>query len=368
MGKVKSRFLAKKKARCTAQFLDAVEKKDGEKQIELCRSKYLDVHASLDQHGNTPLHFATWATMRILLQRGALLNVRNLYGQTPLHLAVMLGSSSDVSHFITCGADVDAQDHKGNTPLHRAILLAQYYETLPHGEERRILYNDTYDKIKELIKYAQARINITNAQGSLAADHNDYLIRHFAYRPFGQAIEKADFETTERILAQGINVNIHHICDAIESDSTAIVRFLLDRSEDLSFEEVSYGCKSVKMAYFLITYVSHALMRAQWNKVAVPLLGTYFMRRLPVAVQKQICFYCVLPGIVAEQHRRAEIGLKQIQRYPVVLANKGLCALLEEERFNVAKLWQYLPLWENQILLVLGARTIKPLKLQSPKN
>ena len=363
MEKVTTQLLAKKKARCAAQFLIAAEKRDYKKLIKQIRSPYLDVHAAVDYHGNTPLHIVAnvWpsSTVKPLVERGAFIDARNVYGQTPLHLAVMLGQFYDMDHFINVGADVNAQDAKGNTPLHRAFLLAQYYETLPRGEQRRVLSNDVYYKIKELIKCAHARINIKNVQGWLPAEHDDSMIRHFAYGPFVEEIQKADCEATKRILAQGINVNVHHLCEAIESDSTAIVRLLLDKSEDLSFEEVSWGCKSAEMAYFLITYVSHALMRAQWNKVAVPLLCTSLLRGLPADVQKRICIYCVFPGIVAEQHRRSEMGLKTLQKFPVVLENKGLNALLEEERFSVTKLWQYFGAWESQVKPVLAARAIK---------
>lgn len=366
MERIKDHFLAKKRARCTAQFLEAARKRDDlEKLTKLCSSPYLDVQASIDEHGNTALHLVAdlWFTITPLIQRGAFINARNAYGQTPLHLAVMLGNHSCVNHFIGARADVNAQDTKGNTPLHKAFNRVAYCETLPYGIQRTHLYNDAYYIIKELIKEARACIDIRNAQGFLPAEHTDSLIRKFVYGPFSQAIEEKDHAAMKRRIEQGVVLHVQHIAQAIESDAIEIVRFLLDRSNDLSFEEACYTCKSVDMIHFLITYVSRSLMRAQWNRLAVPLLCTHFMRELPADVQKKICVYCVFPAIVAEQQRRAKVGLLTLLRFPRVLENVGLSALLKEERFDVAKLGYYFPTWENQIMPILKARAIKSYKI-----
>ncbi|CAG9773806.1 unnamed protein product [Ceutorhynchus assimilis] len=78
--------------------------------------------------GFTPLHLAAkygrTEILRILLDSGAPLNVcDNKTFYTPLHLAVMFQRVQTVKELLKCGnCNVDAQDVKGNTPLYYACV------------------------------------------------------------------------------------------------------------------------------------------------------------------------------------------------------------------------------------------------------
>jgi ankyrin repeat protein len=59
----------------------------------------------------------------MLLHGGADINLRDLKGQTPLHVAVKYAYSDDMLKFlIDKGADLSPSDQDGNTPLHLAVV------------------------------------------------------------------------------------------------------------------------------------------------------------------------------------------------------------------------------------------------------
>jgi Ankyrin repeats (3 copies)/Ankyrin repeat len=62
------------------------------------------------------------ATVRALLDRGMPVDLRDVLGATPLHLAAARPDGSDVLRLLlNRGAEVDAVDHGGDTPFYRAI-------------------------------------------------------------------------------------------------------------------------------------------------------------------------------------------------------------------------------------------------------
>lgn len=103
---------------------------------------YLEKDPSLikckDKNENNPLHLATLFCSRIymtsstddgrylkvvecLLSNGVPVNEQNIYGQTPLHFAVLEGGNIEIARFLLDrGADIKSLNKKGDTPLHNA--------------------------------------------------------------------------------------------------------------------------------------------------------------------------------------------------------------------------------------------------------
>lgn len=91
------------------------------------RGNSLDVRLMFD---NTPLFFAVLAesaeTVRFLLERGADVNARNMYGMTPLHAACEGFRAGDdmfqvVQVLLEYGADPSLTDNEGQTPLDKTL-------------------------------------------------------------------------------------------------------------------------------------------------------------------------------------------------------------------------------------------------------
>ena len=62
-----------------------------------------------------------------LLSRGAGIDIKDIIGWTPLHLAARNGHSNVVQHLLDGGAGVDIKNNvDGETPLHRAAWDGRY--------------------------------------------------------------------------------------------------------------------------------------------------------------------------------------------------------------------------------------------------
>ena len=59
-------------------------------------------------------------SLKNLIEKGADVNAKNKYEQTPLHLAAQYGHIETVKSLIENGADVNSKDKYGWTPLHYA--------------------------------------------------------------------------------------------------------------------------------------------------------------------------------------------------------------------------------------------------------
>lgn len=81
-----------------------------------------------DEDGYTKLHIAILHNIEpainvlINFAEPAHLNIRNLSGQTALHLAVLLGMSTTIRKLIDAGSDINLRDNRCNSPLHLAVL------------------------------------------------------------------------------------------------------------------------------------------------------------------------------------------------------------------------------------------------------
>jgi len=86
------------------------------------RKVRINAHGAL---GNRPLHVAAgkWGQEGLIeevIARGAVIDIRNIHGQTPLHLAVEHGNLDAISVLLEHDADVNAEDREGATPLQLA--------------------------------------------------------------------------------------------------------------------------------------------------------------------------------------------------------------------------------------------------------
>ncbi|TVS84483.1 hypothetical protein COM43_004760, partial [Wolbachia pipientis] len=78
--------------------------------------------------GNTVLHLAAYLSdekaIKLLIEKGAEINIENNNGDRPLHLAAFYGKVENVKVLIEGGANVNAMDDGGYTALHSASLMS----------------------------------------------------------------------------------------------------------------------------------------------------------------------------------------------------------------------------------------------------
>jgi ankyrin repeat protein len=76
----------------------------------------------------TPLHYA-WNIdmMRLLVNNGADLTLKDASGQTPLYVAAERARIEKATFLLECGADIEAEDNYGSTPLFAAIHNVDTY-------------------------------------------------------------------------------------------------------------------------------------------------------------------------------------------------------------------------------------------------
>lgn len=106
-----------------------------------------------DIYLRTPLHLACenigssihHDCVHYLLVNGASVHFRDVYGRTPLHVATMAGCVECITLLLDHGATSDAKNEDGNTPLHIAAMMGHVdcMEALSH--ETRCDINDDDD-------------------------------------------------------------------------------------------------------------------------------------------------------------------------------------------------------------------------------
>lgn len=87
---------------------------------EWCMNPDHDLNQT-DQHGFTPMHYATMyghtAVLEVFINRGARIDIVNMGGDTLLHIAAAWGKYDIVQKLLKMNADIDCANEHGNTPL-----------------------------------------------------------------------------------------------------------------------------------------------------------------------------------------------------------------------------------------------------------
>ena len=108
-------------------IFEAIEKGTVADVRYFVEQKGADVNAK-GEYGNTPLHWAadgngedTLKKVQYLISQGADVNAKSEYGYTPLRYAAAHSSLAVVQYLVSQGAEVDAKDKYGTPPLFAAV-------------------------------------------------------------------------------------------------------------------------------------------------------------------------------------------------------------------------------------------------------
>ncbi|CAH1396363.1 unnamed protein product [Nezara viridula] len=132
---------------------------------------------SKDLYGNTALHAAAsrgnTEISELLVKRGADVGAKNKIGWTPLHKAVYNGHDSVVKFLIKNGADLNAKDANDDTPLHVAAVrgrMASAQILLDKGAKIKTKDKDGWAPIHAAVK--KGHIELVNLLINKGADVN----------------------------------------------------------------------------------------------------------------------------------------------------------------------------------------------------
>jgi cytohesin len=167
--------------------------------------------------GNTPLHYAAFGEnteilnifyviiTRFLIKAGTKIEVKNINGLTPLHMAVASGKTDIVVELLKNGANIETSSNDGNRPLHTAVL----------------------ENLKKSVELLLLRGADINARGV------------FENTPLHIAVFENNENIIELLLSKGANINAKNIDGttplhlAAKNGNSDIVNLLLANGADI---------------------------------------------------------------------------------------------------------------------------------------
>ncbi|OEL12851.1 E3 ubiquitin-protein ligase KEG [Dichanthelium oligosanthes] len=116
-------------ALCMAAALKKEHEKEGRELVRILLAAGADPTAQDDPHCRTALHTAAMIDdvelVKIILEAGVDVNIRNAQNTTPLHVALNRGANSCVGLLLAAGANCNIQDDDGDNAFHIAADAAK---------------------------------------------------------------------------------------------------------------------------------------------------------------------------------------------------------------------------------------------------
>ncbi len=144
------------------------------KVIRLLIEKGADVNI-IDENGTTPLMMASeldWdPSVALLLEHGAKVKLKDHYSKTALMYAMGNRGLSTVAKLVEKGAEINSSDKQGKTPLMYAIMRAAHDPIWLLGEDHVEKEKAAKERYIELIQYLIAKRANVNAKDSAGNTH-----------------------------------------------------------------------------------------------------------------------------------------------------------------------------------------------------
>ena len=213
--------------------------------------KFLIIHGvdinAKNKSGDTSLHAVAWGTGNvdvaklIISKNKTIVNSKNGYGATPLHIAVHKENFELVKFLISKGSDVNVSQKDGLTPLHfatignievaKVIVAAGAHIDTKSNNGNTPLCDAVYNGHTEVAKFLISQGADVNVKVN-----NGFSVLH-------AAVFKNNIEVTQILISKGANVNAQsdsgftplHV--AAGSDLVEIVKILVSGKADINIKD-----------------------------------------------------------------------------------------------------------------------------------
>ncbi|KAK9169794.1 hypothetical protein Syun_001934 [Stephania yunnanensis] len=181
----------------TALCMAAALKKDHESGREFVRvllAAGADPAAQDSPHFRTALHTAAMANdaelVKIILDAGVDVNIRNTHNTIPLHIALARGAKLCVGLLLSAGANYNLQDDEGDNAFHIAAYTAQ-------------MIRENLEWIVILLQYPDAAVEGRNHSGKTLRDFLEALRREWISEDLMEALVNKGIQLSPTIYEVG---------------------------------------------------------------------------------------------------------------------------------------------------------------------
>lgn len=166
-------------ALCMAAALKKDHEIEGRELVRLLLAAGADPTAQDPQHARTALHMAAVGNdhelVKIILDAGIDVNIRNVHNTIPLHVALARGAKLCVGLLLSAGANCNLQDDEGDNAFHIAADSAK-------------MIRENFEWIKVMLRQPDAAIDVRNHSGKTLRDFLEALPREWISEDLMEAL------------------------------------------------------------------------------------------------------------------------------------------------------------------------------------
>ncbi|KAJ9179541.1 hypothetical protein P3X46_011317 [Hevea brasiliensis] len=166
-------------ALCMAAAVKKDHEIDGRELVRILLAAGADPMAQDAQHGQTALHTAAMANdvelVKIILEAGVDVNIRNMHNTIPLHVALARGAKSCVGLLLSAGASCNLQDDEGNNAFHIAA-------------DRAKMIRENIEWLIIMLRNPDAAVDVRNHSGKILRDLLEALPREWISEDLMEAL------------------------------------------------------------------------------------------------------------------------------------------------------------------------------------
>nr|XP_027079322.1 E3 ubiquitin-protein ligase KEG-like isoform X2 [Coffea arabica] len=166
-------------ALCMAAALKKEHEAAGRELVWILLAAGADPTAEDNQHGRTALHTAAMINdvqlVKVILDDGVDVNIRNMHNTIPLHVALARGAKSCVGLLLSAGANCNLQDDDGDNAFHIAADVAK-------------MIRENLEWIIVMLRYPDAAVEARNHSGKTLCDYLEALPREWISEDLMEAL------------------------------------------------------------------------------------------------------------------------------------------------------------------------------------